>query len=171
MLGLKHLTENKETHHMRSLTDSKPAIAAVLGLTLVGALAGCSTPAASVDQPADDATSQASTPTAEAPAETAGGTYSDGTYSDTENYQSPNGTETIDVSITLKGDVITAVEVVGRGDNPDSKHYQDEFIGGISAAVVGQDIDSISVSKVAGSSLTSGGFNKAVDAVKAEAAA
>ena len=36
--------------------------------------------------------------------------------------------------------------------------------------VVGQDIDEISVSRVAGSSLTSGGFNRAIEEIKAEAA-
>jgi hypothetical protein len=36
--------------------------------------------------------------------------------------------------------------------------------------VVGQDIDQISVSRVAGSSLTSGGFNQAIDTIKSEAA-
>ena len=35
---------------------------------------------------------------------------------------------------------------------------------------VGKDIDEISVSRVAGSSLTSGGFNQAIDAIKSEAA-
>jgi hypothetical protein len=45
------------------------------------------------------------------------------------------------------------------------------FIGGIADEVVGKDIDEISVSRVAGSSLTSGGFNDAIEQIKAEAAA
>ncbi|MDF1478292.1 FMN-binding protein [Leifsonia sp. H3M29-4] len=150
---------------MRSLTTSKPAFALLTGLTLTGALAGC----AASTQPATEGTPQTDQSTT--PADTGAGTYADGTYTESANYQSPNGTETIDVTITLADDVITDVQVVGHGESPDSKHYQGEFIGGIDAIVVGKDIDSISVSKVAGSSLTSGGFNKAVEAIKLDAAA
>lgn len=97
------------------------------------------------------------------------GPYTDGTYTETASYQSPNGTETIDVTVSLESDVITDVEVVGHGESADSKLHQGFFIDGIAAVVVGQDIDEISVSKVSGSSLTSGGFNKAIEAIKADA--
>jgi len=158
---------------MRSLTTSKPAFALLAGLALTGALAGCTaSPEPTAEETApqtDESTPQADESTT--PADTGASTYADGTYTESASYQSPNGTETIDVTITLTDDVITDVEVVGHGESPDSKHYQGEFIGGIDAIVVGKDIDSISVSKVAGSSLTSGGFNKAVEAIKLDAAA
>lgn len=155
---------------MRSIHDHKTTIAVFAGLSLVGALAGCSSPAATTtDETA--APTETSTPTATSdPTTTTGSsTYKDGTYTESANYQSPNGTETVDVTVTLADDVITAVTVVGHGESPDSKHYQGEFIANISSVVVGKDIDSISVSKVAGSSLTSGGFNTAVEAIKADA--
>jgi len=135
-------------------TPHSAPVALLAGLSLVGVLAGCS-PAASPDTGAGTGTQ--------------GGPYADGTYTESANYQSPNGTETVEVTMTLENDIITAVEVVGDGDNPDSKHYQGEFAGGIGAVVVGKDIDEIAVSKVAGSSLTSGGFNDAVEAIKADA--
>ncbi len=53
----------------------------------------------------------------------------------------------------------------------EAKQHQGEFIAGISDVVVGKDIDTIKVDKVGGSSLTSGGFNKAVEEIKADAAA
>jgi len=151
---------------MRSLTTSKPAFALLAGLALTGALAGCT---ASPEPTAEETAPQTDESTT--PSDTGSNAYADGTYTESASYQSPNGTETIDVTITLTDDVITDVEVVGHGESPDSKHYQGEFIGGIDAIVVGKDIDSISVSKVAGSSLTSGGFNKAVEAIKLDAAA
>ena len=77
----------------------------------------------------------------------------------------------MDVTLTLESNVVTDVEVVGHGDNPNTKQFQGEFIGGIASEVVGKNIDELSVDKVAGSSLTSGGFNKAVDAIKADALA
>ena len=74
------------------------------------------------------------------------------------------------VTVTLQDDVITAVDVSGDPQKLESEEYQSRFIVGIAEVVVGQDIDSISVSRVAGSSLTSGGFNQAIDTIKSEAA-
>ena len=73
--------------------------------------------------------------------------------------------------MTLQDDVVTAVEVTGDPQKSESAQYQGEFIGGIADVVVGQEIDSLSVSRVAGSSLTSGGFNQAIETIKSEAAA
>lgn len=158
---------------MRTLTDSKTAIALAAGLTLVGALAGCTaTTTPSTDEPTTpDTTEETTTPETDTTETDDAATYTDGTYSASGQYQSPNGTETLDVTITLENDIITAVDVVGEGSNPNTVRYQGEFIGGINAIVIGQDIDSISVSKVAGSSLASGGFNAAVETIKADAAA
>lgn len=160
---------------MRTLTDSKTAVALVAGLTLVGALAGCSTAAESVTEPDSGTGSEGSTENGtsggtDSGTDTGAGSYADGTYSASGEYQSPNGTETLDVTITLQDDAITAVEVVGRGASPNTVRFQGEFAGGIAAAVVGTRIDEISVSKIAGSSLASGGFNAAVEQIKADAA-
>ena len=97
--------------------------------------------------------------------------YTDGTYTAEGSYATPESVETISVTVTLESDVITAVEVSGDPQARESQEYQGKFIGGISDAVVGQDIDEISVSRVAGSSLTSGGFNKAIEDIKSQAAA
>lgn len=148
---------------MRSLHDSKTTVALLAGLTLVGALAGCTGTSADAGSP-DTGTGTGTEPSADA-------VYADGTYEAAGEYQAPSGTESVDVTITLEGDIITAVEVVGGASDPQAKIQQGNFVGGISAAVVGKDIDAIQVDKVGGSSLTSGGFNKAVDAIKAEAAA
>ena len=140
------------SHHTASLT-------VLAGLSLVGALTACSSPATpSTPAPETDGGSSAGT-----------GDYADGTYTESADYQSPNGSETVEVTLTLENNIITAVEVVGDGDNPDSRRYQGEFADGIGDVVVGKNIDEISVSKVAGSSLTSGGFNDAVEAIKADA--
>lgn len=140
------------------------ALTAVAGVAL---LAGCA-PAAtgSGDTPGDTGSgSGADSGSSGAPA------YADGTYTAEGSYATPETVETISVTVTLEDDVITSVDVTGDPQRPESEQYQGEFIGGISDAVVGQDIDDISVSRVAGSSLTSGGFNEAIEAIKAEAAA
>ncbi len=154
---------------MRSLTDSKTTVAVLAGLTLVGALAGCS-PTTTAETPTEDSTTGSTDETTETETDSTTATYTDGTYEATGEYQSPNGTESLDVTITLENDVITDVTVVGAGGSPNTERFQGEFAGGIAAIVVGKDIDEISVSKVAGSSLASGGFNAAVEQIKADAA-
>ncbi len=103
------------------------------------------------------------------PGTAAGQTYADGTYSAEGEYATPETVEKIEVTITLANNVITAVEVSGTPMRPETVRFQGQFVDGIAAEVVGVDIDKINVKRVAGSSLTSGGFNKAVDAIKAQA--
>ena len=152
---------------MRTIDQTKTAAAVLGGLALVGALAGCSSPApapTAADSGGDSASSAPDAPTT-------GGTYTDGTYTESADYQAPSGTETVDVTLTLADGVITAVEVTGHATDPQAKKHQSEFADGIGAVVVSKNIDDIKVDKVGGSSLTSGGFNIAVDAIKADAAA
>ncbi|RLK48969.1 hypothetical protein [Microbacterium telephonicum] len=149
------------------------AVASVLG---IAALAGCAAGGTAAETPVAEETT-ASTPSAEETGSTgsagadAAGAYADGTYTAEGSYQTPESVETISVTITLEGDVVTAVEVTGDPQKRESEQYQSQFIGGISDEVVGQNIDDLSVSRVAGSSLTSGGFNAALEEIKAEAAA
>lgn len=153
--------------------------AATVAVAGVMVLAGCAgTTDESTDAPTDTSTEDTSSDTStDTNADTGSsnaagdGTYTDGTYTAEGSYATPESVEAISVTVTLAGDVITAVEVTGDPQKRESEQYQGEFIGGISDAVVGQDIDEISVSRVGGSSLTSGGFNQAIDAIKAEAAA
>jgi uncharacterized protein with FMN-binding domain len=150
---------------------AKYPLAILTGLTLVGALAGCSTATADEETASgtDSGTTESTeTDTSDAAATT--GSYTDGSYTASAEYTSPGGTETVEVTVTLADGVITEVEAVGDGDNPNSKRYQGEFSDGIADVVVGKSIDEISVDKVAGSSLTSAGFNDAIDEIKAEAA-
>ncbi len=146
---------------------------ALLGVAGIVTLAGCSggsttdaaAPAAT-SAPSSSATTGGSTT-----GSSASGTYKDGTYEATGQYATPESVETVDVTLTLAGDTITDVTVTGDPQAAESKQYQSKFIGGIKSEVVGKKLDEISVSKVAGSSLTSGGFNKAVDTIKTEAKA
>jgi uncharacterized protein with FMN-binding domain len=101
----------------------------------------------------------------------AAASYTDGTYTAEGSYQTPESIETIEVTMTLADGVVTDVEVAGNPTKRESEEYQAKFIGGISDEVVGKSLDEINVSRVAGSSLTSGGFNQALEEIKTEAAA
>ncbi len=148
---------------------------ALLGVAGIVTLAGCSGGTSDAAAPAasEAAPAASSAPSTSAAADTSStsGAYKDGTYEATGQYATPESVETIDVTLTVAGDTVTAVEVTGDPQAAESKRYQGEFIGGIQSEVVGKKLDELSVSKVAGSSLTSGGFNKAVDTIKTEAKA
>jgi len=132
----------------------------IAGLSVAGSAAGCA-PAAQA--PA----AQGAPPASQSAAGT--GSYKDGTYSADGNYTSPNGTETVGVELTLAGGAVSDVQITQHPSNPNTRKFQGEFAGGIQAQVVGKKLDEIQVSKVAGSSLTSGGFNQAVAKIKSQA--
>ncbi len=142
------------------------ALAGVAGLLV---LAGCSGTADAEDQSTDTGTDTSNESTDSGAA--AGGEYTDGTYTADGSYQTPETVETISVTLTVADGLVTDVEVTGDPQARESEQYQGEFIGGISDEVVGKSLDEIEVSRVAGSSLTSGGFNEAVESIKEQAAA
>jgi len=147
--------------------------AATLGIAAAFALAGC---AGTVDTATDDeqpdapASTDPADPGTQAGSGPAASTYADGTYTAQGAYRTPETIEQVTVTVTLADDIVTAVEVVGDPQTRESTQHQGEFIGGIADIVVGEDIDQLQVSRVAGSSLTSGGFNEAIEAIRAEAA-
>jgi uncharacterized protein with FMN-binding domain len=142
-------------------------------VAIIGTAAACApaTQAPSTQSPATQNGGQASTgsPSSSASAGNGSSTYKDGTYSADGTYTSPNGQETVGVELTLAGDKVSAVNITVHPSNPNTKKFQGEFASGIAAQIVGKDIDELNVSKVAGSSLTSGGFNEAVEQIKSQA--
>lgn len=144
-------------------TTTSTRILAFAGLGLTAALAGCAAPGAGTDTGTDTGTDPGTTEV-DTSAE-----YTDGTYTAEGNYVSPAGPSKVSVEITLADDVVTAVTVTPESTDPTAKGFQGQFASGIAAIVEGQDIDALDVSRVGGSSLTSGGFNAAIETIKAEA--
>ena len=143
---------------------------AILGIAGLFVLAGCSGTADAGDSSNDTG----STPDAGSSESTGGdsaATYADGTYTAEGSYQTPETVEQISVTLTLADGVVTDVEVTGDPQAPETEQYQGQFIDGIADEVEGKSIDELNVSRVAGSSLTSGGFNDAVESIKEQAAA
>lgn len=97
--------------------------------------------------------------------------FKDGTYSATGNYASPGGSESIDVTLSLKENVVTSVVVTPKAENPASKNWQARFISGVEKVVVGKKISEINLNEVSGSSLTPKGFMDALEKIKMEAGA
>ena len=139
----------------------KSVFVGIAGLSLAGSAAGC----------APGQATGAQETSAAPPAAAGSASYKDGSYSADGNYVSPNGTETVGVTLTLAGGAVSDVQITQHPSNPNTRKFQGEFAGGIQSQVVGKGLDEIKVSKVAGSSLTSGGFNQAVEKIKSEAQA
>ncbi|MCX6753104.1 MAG: hypothetical protein NTW62_02055 [Candidatus Nomurabacteria bacterium] len=97
--------------------------------------------------------------------------YKDGSYSATGSYNSPGGYDELGVSLVLKNDTITDINVTNMAGDGTSSRYQDRFISGYKQYVVGQKIDDIYLSRVSGASLTPIGFNDALDQIKSKAKA
>ncbi|MBM9458982.1 FMN-binding protein [Nocardioides sp. zg-536] len=101
---------------------------------------------------------------------TDGATLKAGDYSAEGSYTTPGGEERLRVDLSLDSDgTVSAVKVTPEGVHPNSKRFQAKFAGGIADVVVGKPIASLNVDKVAGSSLSSGGFNAALDDIVAQA--
>ena len=97
------------------------------------------------------------------------GTYRDGTYASTSTY-GPVGEDSIDVSVTVASDTVTAVSVTGHAFTSISEGHQNDFISAIGGVVVGQPLSGLSVDTVAGASWTTDAFNAALDVIRQEAA-
>jgi uncharacterized protein with FMN-binding domain len=97
--------------------------------------------------------------------------YKDGTYSDSDTYPSPGGIEDIAVTITIKDGVITAATIQQQANNRDSEEYQSAFQDNFKSKVVGKALSSLSLSRVSGASLTTDGFNEALNNIRSQAQA
>jgi uncharacterized protein with FMN-binding domain len=137
----------------------------VLAVVIVGTVAA--------DHSSKQAAMTSSTSTPTTPVVASNVSYKDGTYTAVGNYDSPGGTESIKISLTLASNDVTATSAVSMSNpnTPISSVYQQEFIGGYKSLVVGKPIAHLNVKNVAGSSLTSLGYNKAVDQIEQQAKA
>jgi hypothetical protein len=153
---------------MKRILRTRTALATAAGLSLVGALAGC---ASTTSESSSTDTSSAASGTTATSTSDDSSTYKDGTYSADGSYVSPGGEEEIAVTITVKNDLITAVSVRTVAADAEAAQYEAQFASGISAVAVGKDLGTLNVGTVAGSSLTSHGFDVALSTIRSKAQA
>lgn len=95
--------------------------------------------------------------------------YRDGEFTASGTYSSPDGTDEIDVSVTLRNGVIESVSVETNPKSTTGARHQQLFAEGIAGEVEGERIDEVEVGRVNGSSLTGAGFNQAIGRIRQEA--
>ena len=71
--------------------------------------------------------------------------------------------------MTLKDGAVTETSATSGAIDDEGKEYQSDFIAGYKQQVVGKKVDTISLSRVSGSSLTSQGFNNALKQIETQA--
>jgi uncharacterized protein with FMN-binding domain len=164
---------------MKRILRSKSALAAVVGAplvsaVLVGVLAGCASTTSDSSSSSSGGTSSGSTSatstTDDSSSSALATSYKDGTYTTDSDYTSPGGQEEIAVKVTVKNNVVTAVTVSTVSAQGEGAQYQARFENAISSAVVGKSLSGLSVSTVAGASLTSTAFNSALGSIRSDAA-
>ena len=136
-----------------------PRRATVSGALTVAAaaLVACS-PAA--DPPAArPATTPTATPTTNGTSD-----YQDGEYAATGWYGSLPSHQ--DVTLTIAGDTVTAVEITAPAENPTSLEHQQQFAAALPGAILGRDIDTLNIDRLAGASGCSEGFMNALAEIR-----
>jgi hypothetical protein len=160
---------------MLSSARSRTALLAFTGVSFVGILAGCSSTSGSSASGSSSSSDSSGGSSSSAAATDSGSstsaTYKDGTYTEQGTYTSPGGQELISVKLTIASDAVKAVTVKTIKADPTATQYEAQFEGGISKAIVGKKINDLNVTQVAGSSLTSQGFDNALTKIKADAKA
>jgi uncharacterized protein with FMN-binding domain len=95
--------------------------------------------------------------------------FKDGVYSSDGRYSTPGGNESIGITVTLKGGVVEDINLEQRARGGDTEIYQRKFASQYKELVVSKGIDQVKLTRVAGSSLTSNGFNDALESIKRDA--
>lgn len=150
-----------------------PGLAILIVVVLVGIVASVAIVVNSEKEATKDssvtgsANSSSANPSPETSTDTS--TYKDGTYTATGSYLSPGGRELVDLTVVIKDGVITETSLVKKASDSEAEEYQEKFATNYQSQVVGKKINGLSLSRVAGSSLTSNGFNNALTKIRDQA--
>ena len=162
---------------MESARKISPAVAAIIVVVLIGvAIAAAITvnKDSANKETTNPAPSTQNTPTESTPSQSpdsSTSSYKNGTYVATGSYSTPGGRESIELTVQISNDIVTATNLKQNAMTSEAKEYQQRFASGYKDLIVGKDINEVSLSRVAGSSLTSNGFNTALEQIKTDAAA
>lgn len=117
-----------------------------------------------------DCTAPGTSPPAGASApENRSSSYRDGTYRVIGHYETPGGSETLGVTVTLTAGKVIDAAVTVEAKSPTARQFQDQFTSRYATQVVARNLSTVNVSRVAGASLTSVGFNRAIAQIRSTA--
>lgn len=143
---------------MQSAHKINPAIVALIAIVLVGL---CTAAVVTWSGNGEDTPQQQESTDVDQ--------YKDGAYQAEGEYLTPRGNETIRLTISITDDQINEAIVLPEGKSLEAKDYQSRFISNYKEHVIGKKINEVKLSRIAGSSLTSIGFNNALNQIKKDA--
>lgn len=144
--------------------DSSPALTVAIAEDPAATIVGTSIAANSAD-----ITTLIEPPTATPPIVTNTSGYTNGTYTASASYPVRGSYESIEVTLTIQKGIISSASISQSGSDPESRRYQNSFTSAYKQYVIGKSINSLNLSRVSGASLTTSGFNDAVDQIKSKA--
>lgn len=97
------------------------------------------------------------------PTETTLYAYKNGTYTASANYYVPKYQNSISINISIENDIIKSATASHDYTDRESGLYIDSFDSQLSSKIVGKKISDIKLSRVGGASLTTYGFNDALE--------
>lgn len=154
---------------MDTAKKPNPIVAAAITVLILGGLTAAILYLTNQQQdPAATSSEQRSIDTSET---SHSGIYANGSYTATGSYSTPGGTDAIVLTVTLESDVVVATELEQHATSGNSEYFQGQFASEYEEFVVGKSIDEVELTRVAGASLTSSGFNEALEEIKKEARA
>lgn len=127
------------------------------------------TPTTPTDTPVTGTETKPTTPTEPIP-NVIKTVYKDADYSVSVTYLAPDRLEHgVTVKLTLKGDIVTASDVIFAASEGATANYQKNFAATYKTQVIGKSLDSINLARVGGASLTSNAWNNAKAQIAAQA--
>jgi uncharacterized protein with FMN-binding domain len=96
-------------------------------------------------------------------------TYKDGTYTADSNFSTPGGRDNIALTLTIKDGVIADTSAKTMPPDNESVQFDQDFLDAYKKFVVGKSLSQVQVSRVAGASLTTQGFNNALEQIANQA--
>ncbi len=89
-------------------------------------------------------------------------------FTETIGYDPEGRSETITVSVTLSENIVTELTSIHSMNDGKSRRYQMNFEAEIQPLVVGKDIKTLQLSRVAGASVTTDAFMQAIEVIRAK---
>lgn len=99
----------------------------------------------------------------------ASSSFKDGTYSATADYYTPEDTDSIKVTLAVKDGVVSTVSATTTTSSRESRQYDSAFLDAYKSYVVGKSLSGLNLNRVSGASLTTEGFNNALDTIRQQA--
>jgi uncharacterized protein with FMN-binding domain len=96
-------------------------------------------------------------------------TYKDGTYTASGSYNTPGGRDAISLHVIIKNGIVSTTSAQTTPPDRESEQFDQNFIDAYKNFVVGKSLGQVQVNRVAGASLTTQGFNNALQQIANQA--